>query len=46
VTADGEVKMTGNLDLDSHKVVNVASPDANTDAANKAYVDTEVNKVN
>ena len=46
VTADGKVKMTGNLDVNSHKVVNVAAPEAGTDAANKTYVDTEVGKAN
>lgn len=46
VTADGKVKMTGNLDVDSHKVVNLAAPEAGTDAANKTYVDTEVGKAN
>ena len=46
VKADGSVVMTGDLDLGGKKIVEVASPVANTDAANKIYVDTEVGKAN
>lgn len=37
---DGSVVMTGNLDLNSHKIIGVAAPEDNNDAANKGYVDT------
>jgi hypothetical protein len=32
--------MTGELDMSTNKIVNVGTPTANTDAATKAYVDT------
>lgn len=34
--------MTGNLNLDGNKIVNVATPVDATDAANKGYVDTQI----
>src|SRR6056300_1457593 len=34
---------TGDVDVNSHKIINVATPTADTDAANKAYVDGVVN---
>ena len=40
---DGSVTLTGNLDLGNNKVVSVATPTANGDAANKSYVDTLIN---
>lgn len=40
---DGSVALTGNLDLGNNKVVSVATPTANGDAANKSYVDTLIN---
>ena len=36
---DGSEAMTGNLNLGSHKITNLATPTARTDAATKAYVD-------
>ena len=50
-TADGALKtaggaMTGEIDMNSNKIVKVATPSEATDAANKNYVDTEVGKVN
>ena len=36
---DGSVAMTGNLNLNSNKITNLATPVSDTDAANKAYVD-------
>jgi len=38
---DGTVPMTGILDLNSHKIVNVTSPTLGSDAANKTYTDTQ-----
>lgn len=37
--ADGTVTATGDLNLGGQKVINVATPTATTDAANKSYVD-------
>ena len=37
--ADGSVPMTGNLDMNGNRVTEVGTPTADTDAANKAYVD-------
>src|SRR5210317_501265 len=34
---------TGDVDVNSHKIINVATPTADTDAANKSYVDGVVN---
>ena len=36
---DGTVTMTGNLNLGSNKIVGLATPTSNTDAATKKYVD-------
>ena len=36
---DGTVTMTGNLNLGSKKIVSLATPTSNTDAATKKYVD-------
>ena len=38
--ANGTVPMTGNLNMNSHKVMGVATPTADTDAAPKGYVDS------
>lgn len=40
VKRDGTISMTGNLDFNNNKGVNIATPTANGDAANKSYVDT------
>ena len=40
VAADGQTAMTGNLNLNSNKIVNLATPTLSTDAVTKAYVDT------
>ena len=36
---DGTVAMTGNLNLNKNKIVGLATPTSNTDAATKKYVD-------
>ena len=36
---DGSIAMTGNLNMGNKKIVNLATPTANTDAATKKYVD-------
>ena len=38
--ANGTVPMTGDLNMNSHKVTGVATPTADTDAAPKGYVDS------
>ena len=40
VAADGQTAMTGNLNLNSNKIVNVADPTLAQDAATKNYSDT------
>lgn len=40
--ANGTVPMTGDLNMNSHKVTGVATPTADTDATPKAYVDSAV----
>lgn len=42
VAADGQTPMTGNLDLNSNKIVNLATPTLTTDAVTKAYADALV----
>jgi len=42
VPLDGSRAMTGNLNLASNKINNVSSPAADSDAANKLYVDSRV----
>lgn len=37
---DGSSNMTGNLNMGNKKIINLANPTDNTDAINKAYVDT------
>jgi hypothetical protein len=40
VASDGQTPMTGNLNLNSNTIVNLANPTANQDAVTKFYVDT------
>lgn len=42
--ADGSVPMTGSLDLNGNKIVNVGEPIEATDGVNKDYVDKEIEK--
>lgn len=43
--ADGSVPMTGNLDMNGNRVTEVGPPTADTDAANKGYVDEAVSNM-
>ena len=43
--ADGSVPMTGDLNAGEHKIINVAAPTEDGDAANKAYVDSAVDNI-
>ena len=36
---DGSVPLTGNLNLNSKKIINLSTPTSDTDATNKEYVD-------
>lgn len=45
VNKDGSVAFTGDVNAGGHKVVNVATPTADTDAATKAYVDSGISDV-
>jgi hypothetical protein len=42
IKKDGSVAFTGALNMNNHKVTNVAAPSAGQDAANKSYVDSKV----
>jgi len=42
VASDGQTPMTGNLDLNSNKIVNVTDPTLAQDAATKNYTDTAI----
>ena len=37
--------MTGNINMNSNKIINLPTPAVNTDAATKKYVDIEINRV-
>ena len=39
---DGRVAMTGDLNLDRHRIINVAAPSDDDDCANKGYVDASI----
>ena len=41
---DGSVALTGDLSAGTHKITNIGAPTEQGDAANKQYVDTEVQK--
>jgi hypothetical protein len=45
VKKDGSVSMTGDLNMDSHKITNMANPINNNDAATKSYVDAALAKI-
>ena len=45
VKKDGSVAMEANLNIGSHKIINVAAPEAESDAANKGYVDAQDKKI-
>ena len=44
LSPDGSVPMTGDLDMGENKILNVLEPEADTDAANKKYVDSRTFK--
>ena len=43
--ASGVVPMTGNLNMNSHKIIAVSDPTESNDGANKQYVDTAVDEL-
>lgn len=45
LVASGASQITGNLNMTSSKIINLATPTATTDAVNKTYVDTLVNNI-
>ena len=46
IVSDGSVAMAADLKLGSHKIINLKAPTADTDAANKKYVDDAVSNFN
>ncbi len=42
IKKDGSVSMAGNLDLGTNRIINVLSPENDSDAANKSYVDLSI----
>ena len=42
VDGSGNVTIIGELDMDGNKIVNLGAPTANTDAATKLYVDSQI----
>lgn len=45
VKKDGSVAFTGNVDAGNNRIIQVATPSAGTDAANRNYVDTAISTV-
>ena len=45
IKKDGTVAMAADLNLGSNKISNLKSPTSNTDAVNKQYVDSEIQKI-
>lgn len=43
---DGSVALTGNLDANSNRIINLTTPSGANDAANKSYVDTQIANLN
>ena len=39
IKKDGSVPMAADLDMDTHKIINVGQPTSDTDAASKGYID-------
>ena len=46
ILKDGSVAFTGNQSMGGNLLTNVQTPSATTDAANKAYVDTQISNLN
>lgn len=46
IKRDGAVAFTGNQSMGGNLLTNVQTPSATTDAANKAYVDTQISNLN
>ena len=45
VLRDGSQTMTGNLDMNNQRIINVANPISETDVVNKRYFETHVNNI-
>jgi hypothetical protein len=45
IQKDGTIAMEANLNIGSHKIINVAAPESASDAVNKGYVDTQDKKI-
>ena len=45
VLRDGSQTMTGNLDMNNKRIINVANPISETDVVNKRYFETHVNNI-
>ena len=46
IARDGSISMTGNFNMASKRIINVAAPSQDSDAVNKAYVDNVVEQYN
>ena len=46
IARDGSISMTGNFNMASKRIINLAAPSQDSDAVNKAYVDTVVEQYN